>query len=391
MKKQKQYILVINSGSATLKFKIFHQDSFEVAISGIAEKIGLPGSFINLIENSPKRMIMKNYPSGLTNHRQALQLIIPHLNHWRRKIKIIGHRVVHGGEEFTQPTVVTKNVLKKLKKYNQLAPLHNPVNLACIDTCLEILPSIKNAAVFDTAFYKDIPDYAYLYAIPFEYYKKYGIRRYGFHGISHQYVAQTAAQKLKKPLKKLKLITCHLGSGSSITAVKYGKAIETSMGFTPLEGLTMGTRSGDLDPSVAFFLMRKLNLSLSEIENLLNKESGLLGIFGYSNDMRDIMTAANYKIPGYKPAKKFNQKEKKQAKLALRMFIYDVVRYIGSHATIMGGVDYIIFTAGIGERNSTIRRLILKDARKQLKKVKSLVIPTNEELMIAKQVINLVK
>ena len=248
------------------------------------------------------------------------------------------------------------------------------------------MPNIKNVAVFDTAFYKTIPNYAYLYAIPYKYYLDFGIRRYGFHGISHQFVTQEAEEKINKPLKKLKIITCHLGSGSSITATKFGQAVETSMGFTPLEGLTMGTRAGDIDPSVAFFLMRKLNIGIGEIEEILNKKSGLLGISGFSNDMRDIMIAAGYKIPGYKTPKKFNQKEKKLGKLALEMYVYDVVRYIGSYVTIMGGADYIIFTAGIGERNSTIRNIIMKKVRKTFPKVKSLVIPTNEELMIAKQV-----
>lgn len=385
MVKQKEYILVINSGSATLKFKVFHQDSFAVGIYGIVEKIGLAGSFVTIVENSSNRAITKNYPNGLADHNLALKIIFAHLSHWQKKIKIIGHRVVHGGEEFVQPTLVTLRVLEKLKKYNQLAPLHNPVNLACIESCLKFWPKIKNIAVFDTAFYKTLPPYAYIYSIPLEYYQNYGIRRYGFHGISHQYVAEAAALKLKKPLNKLKLITCHLGSGVSLTAVKFGKAIETSMGFTPLEGLTMGTRSGDLDPSVAFFLMRHLNLSISEMEDILNKKSGLLGIFGPSNDLREIMTAAGYKITGYQPAKKFNQKEKQRAKLALKIYIYDIVRYIGSYATIMGGVDYIIFTAGTGERSRTIRSLVMNGIRKSLKKVKSLVIPTNEELMIAKQ------
>src|SRR3989344_9571886 len=208
MIKQKQYILVINSGSATLKFKIFHQDTLEVALYGIVEKIGLSGSFINIVEDCTKRAITKNYPSGIANHEQALAVVLAHLKHWQRRIRIIGHRVVHGGQNFTEPTIITKKNLEKLKKYNQLAPLHNPVNLSCIETCLKTLPSIKNVAVFDTAFYKTIPDYAYLYAIPFEYYKKFGIRRYGFHGISHQYVTERAAEKLKKPLNKLKLITC---------------------------------------------------------------------------------------------------------------------------------------------------------------------------------------
>jgi acetate kinase len=333
-------------------------------------------------------MVMKNFPDGIPNHHQALQIVLTHLKHWKRKVKIIGHRVVHGGEEFTQPTVITKKVLSKLKRYNQLAPLHNPVNLSCIVACLGKLPSIKNVAVFDTAFYKTLPDYAYLYSIPYKYYTNLGIRRYGFHGISHQYVAQKAAEKLKKPITELKLITCHLGSGCSITATKFGQAIETSMGFTPLEGLTMGTRSGDLDPSVAFFLMRKLDLPSSKIEKILNKKSGLLGIFGYSNDMRDVMIAAGHKISGYKAPKRFNQKEKKLGRLALKIFIYDIVSYIGRYAIVMGGADYVIFTAGIGERNPAVRNLVMKDVRKALPKIKSLTIPTNEELMIAQQVKN---
>jgi len=333
---------------------------------------------------------MKNYPEGIASHRQALPIILSHLDHWKKKIKIIGHRVVHGGKDFTKPTVITQKVLSKLEKYNQLAPLHNPINLDCIRGCLEFLPGVKNVAVFDTAFYKTLPDYAYLYAIPYQYYLNFGIRRYGFHGISHQYVSQKAAEILKKPAKKLKLITCHLGSGCSMTAVKFGQAIETSMGFTPLEGLIMGTRSGDLDPTVALFLMRHLNFNIDEVEEILNKKSGLLGIFGFSNDLRDIMVAAGYKIPGYKPTKKFNQKEKERAKLALKMFIYRIVRYLGSYAMVMGGVDYIVFTAGTGERNADIRRLILKQVRNFLPSVKSLVIPTNEELMIAKQTKELV-
>jgi len=387
MPKLKEYILVINSGSATLKFKIFKQEDFTIAVSGIVEKIGLKGSFISIEENSVKRrMVMKNYPQGLDNHQQALEIVLTYLKHWHRKIKIIGHRVVHGGQNFTQPTVINKNILSQLEKYNQLAPLHNPINLSCIKTCFKALPSIKNVAVFDTAFYSTLPDYTYLYSIPYQYYLDHEIRRYGFHGISHQYVAEKAAEKIKKPLKKLKLITCHLGSGCSVTAVKFGKAIETSMGFTPLEGLTMGTRSGDLDPSVVLFLIRNLDLSLKEVEEVLNKKSGLRGIFGYSNDMRDIMLAAGYKVPSYKPPKKFSQKEKALGKLALKMFIYDIVRYIGSYAMIMNGVDYIVFTAGIGERNPDVRRLVMKDVKKLLKKVKSITVPTNEELMIAKEV-----
>ncbi|MAF14173.1 MAG: acetate kinase [Parcubacteria group bacterium] len=386
MSKLKKYILVVNSGSATLKFKIFNQENFEVAVTGIVEKIGLPGSFIAIEEKSSKRMMMKNYPGGIDSHQQALEVIFSFLKHWKRKIKVIGHRIVHGGQNYTKPTILTKSVLAKLKEYNQLAPLHNPINLSCVNICLKDLPSIKNVAVFDTAFYKTVPEHAFLYAIPYKYYKELGIRRYGFHGISHQYVANKTAEKLNKPLKKLRLITCHLGSGSSVTAIKFGKPIDTSMGFTPLEGVTMGTRSGDIDPSVAFYLMDKLDLDVREVEKILNQKSGLKGIFGYSNDMRDIMIAAGYKIKDYKATKKFNLQEQKQGKLALAMYIYDIVRYIGGYTTVMGGIDYIIFTGGIGERNQTVRNLITKQVRKAWPKVKSLAIPTNEELMIAQQV-----
>jgi len=391
MKKQKDHILIINSGSSTLKFKIFHQADLKIELNGIVEKIGLSGSFINISENTSRRIIMKNYPSGIANHQEALKEVMIYLKHWKSKIKIIGHRVVHGGSEFTQPTIINDKILKKLEKFGQLAPLHNPINLLCIKTCIELIPGIKNIAVFDTAFYKTIPDYAYLYPIPWEYYKNFNIRRYGFHGISHQYLAEQTEEKIKKPLKKIKLITCHLGSGCSITAIKFGQAIETSMGFTPLEGIMMSTRSGDIDPSIPIYLIRHLNMSLSEIEELLNKKSGLLGIFNYSKDMRDVMIAAGYRIPGYQPPKKFTRDDKIKAKLALKMFIYRIVKYIGGYAMIMGGVDYIVFTGGIGERNATIRNLIIKEIKKSIKKVKTMAIPANEELMIAREVKKIIK
>jgi len=388
---QKQNILVINSGSATVKFQIFNKDNYQVAIKGIFERIGSTGSFYNIYENSTGRVVSKSFPQGIKTHAQALSIILKQISHWDKKVLAVGHRVVHGGEEFRNPVVVNQRVLSKLQKFNQLAPLHNPINLACLEVCLKTFSSaVKNVAVFDTAFYQNIPDYAYMYALPYEYYKKYHIRRYGFHGISHNYVAEMAAEKLNKPLNKLRLITCHLGSGSSITATKYGKAIETSMGFTPLEGLTMGTRSGDVDPAVALYLMKKLNIGPSEMEEVMNKKSGLLGIFGYSNDMRDVMLAAGYKVAKYKAPKKFNKKDKLRAKLALEMFIYDIRRYIGSYATIMGGVDAVVFTAGIGERNTVIRKLITNNLKLN-QKFKSVVIPTNEELMIAKQVVKLIK
>jgi len=383
--KQKQYILVINAGSATIKFQILHKDNFSVALKGIFERIGLSNSFYNIKENSSNRIVARNFPQGVKDHKEALEIILEKISHWRRKILVVGHRVVHGGEEFTQPTIINQNVLKKLKRYSQLAPLHNPINLVCLDVCRHKFPkSVKNVAVFDTSFYQTIPDYAYMYALPYQYYVDYRIRRYGFHGISHQYVAEKAAEKLKKPLKKLRLITCHLGSGSSITATKFGKAIETSMGFTPLEGLTMGTRSGDVDPAVALYLMKKLNIGPDAMENILNKKSGLLGIFGYSNDMRDVMVAAGYKISGHKQPKIFNKTEILRAKLALNMFVYDIRRYIGSFAAVMGGVDAVVFTAGIGERNAAIRRMITRNLKLN-QKYKTLVIPTNEELMIGQE------
>ncbi|MBU1164741.1 acetate kinase [Patescibacteria group bacterium] len=388
--KQKQYILIINAGSATIKFQILHEDSFEVALKGIFERIGSSNSFYSIKEQTSNRIVARNFPQGVETHKEALEIVLDKISHWQRKIKIVGHRVVHGGEEFKQATKLNQNVLHKLKKYSQLAPLHNPINLACINVCLDkFSKNIKNIAVFDTSFYQSIPDYAYMYALPYQYYTDYGIRRYGFHGISHQYVAEQAAEKLKKPLKKIHIITCHLGSGSSITATKFGKAIETSMGFTPLEGLTMGTRSGDVDPAVALYLMKKLNIRPTEMENILNKKSGLLGIFGYSNDMRDVMVASGYKIPGYKAPKQFNKSEQARAKLALEMFVYDIKRYIGSFAAIMGGVDVIVFTAGIGERNAIIRGMITRNLKLN-QKFKTIVIPTNEELMIAKEAIKVI-
>jgi acetate kinase len=303
----------------------------------------------------------------------------------------VGHRLVHGGKKYNQPIIITPSILEKLKSNNRLAPLHNPINLACITTCHEVLPNLKNVAVFDTGFYRTLPAQSFLYALPYNYYLEQGIRRYGFHGISHQFVVEQAALKIKKSLSKLKIISCHLGNGCSVTAVKYGQAVETSMGFTPLAGLMMGTRSGDIDPAIVLYLQSQLNLSPTEVDEILNKKSGLLGISGYSSDLRDILLACGYGIPGYRAPKKFSQKDKTMAKIALDMFIHNIIRYIGSYATVMGGVDYIVFTAGIGERNADIRRLIMKEVKKAFPQVKSLVIPTNEELMIARQVLKLIK
>jgi acetate kinase len=378
------YILVINSGSATLKFKIFNTESLCETIWGIVERINLKGSFL-VIENKTGKSKF-NYSKGIKNHAEALKIVLSKLADSNIKlsaIKAIGHRVVHGGEEFTRPTLITKNVLKKLEKYNQLAPLHNPVNIMGIKACLKALPGIKNIAVFDTAYYRTIPDYAFIYPLPLKFYTKHKIRRYGFHGISHQYVAGEAAKKLKRPLNKLKIISCHLGSGASVTATKFGKAIDTSMGFTPLEGLMMSTRTGDLDPAIPLYLIKTLKFNPEKVDEILNKKSGFLGLTG-TMDMREVLALAGYKVAGFRQDTRHKRQETR-ARLALNIFVYRVQKYIGAYAAAMGGVNVLVFTGGIGERSEIVRKLILKDL-KFLGKFKTLVIPANEELMIAREI-----
>jgi acetate kinase len=304
----------------------------------------------------------------------------------KENILIVGHRVVHGGEEFTKPTLVTAATLKNLAKYDKLSPLHNPANLMGIRACRKLLPRAKNIAVFDTGFYSTLPGYAYTYAIPIDFYKKHAVRRYGFHGISHEYVANEAARILKKPLAKLNLITCHLGSGASVTAIRGGRAVDTSMGFTPLEGLAMSTRSGDLDPAIPLYLIRELKITPQEVDNILNKKSGLFGLSGFA-DMREVLTAAGYKVEGFK-SKKVSVGKKKLSNLALQVFVYRVKKYLGAYGAVLEKVDAIVFTAGIGERNKTVRDLIMKNL-KISGQPKVLAIPTNEELMIARKLKNL--
>lgn len=376
-----KYILVINSGSATLKFALFEKKSLKKIASGIVERIGLRGSFLESKILNQKLKINRE----VSNHREALRLILNQLSkisNIKSEISLVGHRVVHGGEEFIKPTPITPANLKKLAKYDKLSPLHNPANLMGIRACQKLLSGAKNVAVFDTGFYSTLPDYAYTYAIPIDFYKKHSVRRYGFHGISHEYVVNEAGKILKKPLAKLNLITCHLGSGASITAIRGGKAVDTSMGFTPLEGLVMSTRSGDIDPAIPLYLIRELKITPQEVDNILNKKSGLLGISEFS-DMREVLTAAGYSVPGFK-GKKVSAKKKKLAKLALRVFVYRIKKYLGAYAAILGTVDAIVFTAGIGERNKTVRDLIMKDL-KIYGEPKILAIPTNEEIMIARK------
>jgi len=378
MKNNKEYILVINAGSSSLKFEIFDFANLKSVKEGIVERIGLMNSFIKLGDEKEIHEV--------ENHEEAFKLMAAKLEYLKDNIVIVGHRVVHGGEEFTEPIKITGRIFRRLKKYNKLAPLHNPVNLDCVKFSDKYLKKIPDVAVFDTAFYKTLPDYAYLYAIPLKYYFKNKIRRYGFHGISHQYVASQAAKNLRKPLNQLNLITCHLGSGCSVTAIKKGKAIDTSMGFTPLEGLIMSTRCGSIDPAIPLFMIRKLKMSEDDVNGLLNKRSGLFGLSG-SMDMREILVKAGYKVADFKIKGKVTKRNKEIAQLTIDMFIYNIKKYIGAYSMILGKVDAVVFTAGIGERSPIIRRLICKD----LGKTKTLVIPTDEELMIAQQAKELIK
>ncbi|MFC1599041.1 acetate/propionate family kinase [Patescibacteria group bacterium] len=374
----KKYILVINAGSSTLKFKVFTLPDLKTVKQGIVERIGLINSFIIL--NGEKEI------NEVESHEEAFKLVIAKLGDIKNDIKLVGHRVVHGGEDFYKPTIITKKVMKKLRKYNKLAPLHNPVNLSCIKASDRYIKDPPDIAVFDTSFYQTLPQHAYIYAIPLKYYQRHKIRRYGFHGISHQYVAQEVAKKMKKPLRQLNLITCHLGSGCSITAIKKGQAIDTSMGFTPLEGLVMSTRCGNIDPAIPMYLMRKVKLNEEDVNNLLNKRSGLFGLSG-SMDMRELLTKAGYSVPGFKMSGRIRKREKEIAQLTLEIFIYNIKKYIGAYSMILGKVDALAFTGGIGERSKHIQRMVLKD----LPKFKTFVIPANEELMIAREAEKLIR
>ncbi len=337
-------ILVLNSGSSSIKYKLFD-------LEGLSEKLLDKGLVERIGEKIP-------------GHKEAISFI---LNKIGTKIEAVGHRVVHGGDRFSKAVLIDNNVIKAIEDFTELAPLHNPPSLVTINESRKLISNIPHVAVFDTAFYCTLPECAYMYAIPYKFYEKYKIRKYGFHGTSHRYVSSRAANLLKRPLSKLKLITCHLGNGCSVTAVNRGKAVDTSMGFTPLEGLMMGTRSGDLDPAIIPYIMEKENIDVNAVMDILNKKSGLLGVSELSNDMRELV------------------KEKagnKRVKLALDIFIYRIKKYIGSYMGVMSGCDAVIFTGGIGENNPRLIRKICKGVIG--KGTKTLVIPTDEELMIAR-------
>ncbi|MFW6273789.1 MAG: acetate/propionate family kinase, partial [Halanaerobium sp.] len=342
-------IFVINCGSSSLKYKLFEMSREEVLAEGIIERIGIDNSFLSYQSKDGTELKIEQ---EIPTHKKGIEILINTLLSQEYgvlneidDIKAVGHRVAHGGEKFAESTLINSEVIKEIQKISDLAPLHNPNNLMGIKVCRELMPETPQVAVFDTAFHQSMPEKAYIYALPFEYYKKHSIRRYGFHGTSHGYVAQRAADIVDQNIENLKIITCHLGNGASIAAVKNGKSIDTSMGFTPLEGLVMGTRCGDIDPAIVPFIMDKEKLTASEIDSLLNKKSGFYGVSGVSSDMRDVEEAA--------------ENGNQQAKIAVNIFNYRVKKYIGAYSAAMGGLDVVVFTAGIGENAVETREKIL--------------------------------
>ena len=394
-------ILVINCGSSSLKFQLINSDTEEVLAKGLCERIGIDG----MLTYQPAGGAKEETKPAMPTHKQAIQLVLDALMNEKtgvikslEEVGAVGHRVVHGGEKFTTSVVITPEVVKEIEACNDLAPLHNPANLIGYNACKELMPNTPMVAVFDTAFHQTMPKKAFTYAIPHEYYDKYKVRRYGFHGTSHSYVSKRAAEILDKPYDSLKTIVCHLGNGASICAVENGKSVDTTMGLTPLEGLAMGTRSGDMDPAIMEFIAGKENLDIAGIMNILNKKSGVLGMSGVSSDFRDIEGAA--------------EAGNELAKNALDVFYYRVAKYIGAYEAVLGGADVICFTAGLGENSITARAEICKylgylgikidDAKNDCRgkemiistpdsSATVMIIPTNEELAIARETLALVK
>ena len=394
-------ILVLNCGSSSIKYALYNMDTKEVMTSGGAERVGLDGAFVKVkLANGEKKQIMHDIPEHTEGVKFIFSLladpeigVIKDLN----EIDAVGHRMVHGGEKFNKSVLLTDEVLKVFEECSDLAPLHNPANLKGVNAVSELMPGLPQVGVFDTAFHQTMPDYAYMYAIPYELYEKYGIRRYGFHGTSHRYVAQRVCDFLGVNPAEKKIITCHIGNGASIAAVDGGKCVDTSMGLTPLEGVMMGTRSGDIDGGAVSFIQKKLGLDADGISDLLNKKSGVLGVTELSSDMREVDAAC--------------EKGDEKAILAMKMYNYRIKKYIGAYAAAMGGVDIIVFTAGVGENQWSTREeaceglefigvKIDKELNKGLRgvekvistadsKVTVCIIPTDEELMIATDTMNL--
>ena len=387
-------ILVINAGSSSLKYQLLNPETQQVLAKGLCERIGIDGKFTYKPEG---KQAVKEADVAMPTHNEAIKAVLDALVDKdngvigsMKEIDAVGHRVVHGGEKFAKSVLITGEVMAAIEECNPLAPLHNPANIIGIKACQALMPDTPMVAVFDTAFHQTMPAEAYMYALPYEYYEKDKVRRYGFHGTSHKYVTQRAAAMLGKPLEELKLISCHLGNGSSIAAVDGGKSVDTSMGFTPLAGLPMGTRCGDIDAGILQYLMNKYGMDIDKMLNVLNKKSGVEGLSCVSSDFRDLETAA--------------EKGDQKAALAQKKFAYEVRKYVGAYAAAMGGVDAVIFTAGVGENDKTIRSMVcegleymglkLDEAANDVRgketvisaadsKVKVLLIPTNEELMIA--------
>jgi acetate kinase len=400
-------ILVLNSGSSSLKYQLIDAHTEEVVAKGLAECIGVAQRCGQIVQET-KLAGKISFETEMNCHDDAMDRVFALLTDPEKgvvkrvdEIAAVGHRVVHGGEKFVQPTLITDDVLEGIEKVSQLAPLHNPPNIAGIRACMRLMPGIPQVAVFDTAFHATIPDCAFMYALPYDYYTAFGVRRYGFHGTSHQYVAGIALDMLAKrgvAPEASRIVTCHLGNGCSMTAIRGGRAVDTSMGLTPTEGLVMGTRSGDLDPAILVYLARRLDAPASDIDRIINKESGLLGVSGLSSDMRDIEEAA--------------AKGHARAALALEVFCYRIRKYIGAYAAAMGGIDAIVFTAGIGENSPVVRERACRhlgflgveldeaknasergravDLAKASSRVRVLLVPTNEERMIARETMRVI-
>lgn len=394
-------VLVINCGSSSLKYQVIDSDSEKVLAKGLCERIGIDGRLVYQPAGSDKIKTDVAMPT----HKEAVKLVLDALVNPENgvlksldEIGAVGHRIVHGGEKFTESAVITDEMLKKVEECNDLAPLHNPANIIGINACRELMPGVPMVGVFDTAFHQTMPAKAFMYAVPYECYEKYGVRRYGFHGTSHSFVSKRAAEVAGIDLHNSKIIVAHLGNGASISAVLNGKSVDTSMGLSPLEGLVMGTRSGDIDPTAVEYIARKEGLDFDGVMNLLNKKSGVLGVSGVSSDFRDLLAAAD--------------EGNKRAKLAVDMFCYRVAKYIGAYTAAMNGVDLIAFTAGVGENNGFVRSQICDylgfmgvqiDAKANEvageerkistddSKVLVYVIPTNEELAIARETVRLAK
>ncbi|QHT47422.1 acetate kinase [Halobacillus sp. ACCC02827] len=387
-------ILAINAGSSSLKFQLIEMPEEKVITVGLVERIGLDDAIFSIEFNGEKDKTVTNIP----DHEEAVKILLNKLTangiiKSLDEINGVGHRVVHGGERFNESILITDEIVKEIEDISDLAPLHNPANLTGIKAFREVLPNVPHVAVFDTAFHQSMPEQSFLYSLPYEYYEDYGIRKYGFHGTSHKYVSERAAEMIGRPVEELRLLSCHLGNGASIAAIEGGKSIDTSMGFTPLAGVTMGTRSGNIDPALIPFIMEKTGKTADEVMNVLNKESGLLGLSGVSSDLRDVEKRANA--------------GDERAEMALEVFVTRIHKYIGSYAARMHGVDGIIFTAGVGENSITMRERILKglefmgvywdpslnQTRSEAfvnyphSPVKVMVIPTNEEVMIARDTV----